>query len=167
MPSAGGKLAAIFQQGTLKGTLQNNAHSIGQGIVEDYCTYGQGVGQLFRGVTKDRDDLKAVVQAENTDSQIICKGMTAQLPNAGEVLPRIEKIFQKLSDEFEELTENEVKKPIEQYLETIKPDVVLYVSDVYSAGKSTFINALIGEELLPSSVDPTTAYTLQEAGDAK
>ena len=147
--------------------MQNNAHSIGQGIAEDYCTYGQGVGQLFRGVTKDRDDLKAVVQAENTDSQIICKGMTAQLPNAGEVLPRIEKIFQKLSDEFEELTENEVKKPIEQYLETIKPDVVLYVSDVYSAGKSTFINALIGEELLPSSVDPTTAYTLQEAGDAK
>ncbi len=167
MPSAGGKLAAIFQQGTLKGTVQNNAHSIVQGIVEDYCTYGQGVDLLFHGVAEDWDDLKAVVQAENIDLQIICKGMTAQLPNAGEILPKIKGIFQTLSDEFEGLTESEVKKPIEQFLETVEPDVVLYVSGVYSAGKSTFINALIGEELLPSSVDPTTAHIFKIVAKAE
>lgn len=156
-PSAGGKLAAIFQQGTLRGSLQNNAHNIVRGIADDYCMHGQGVDLLFRGTEEDWEYLKNVVQ-ENPNTKITCQGAAGQLHSSEELLPKIKDLFQKLSEEVDDLTESEVKKPIHQYLETVEPDVVLYVTGTYSAGKSTFINALIGEELLPSAVDPTTAH---------
>ena len=109
---------------------------------------------FFCGTEEDWEDLKKVVE-QDIDSKIICVGSAGQLECAKDVLPKIKEIFQNLSNDFEGLTENdEVKKPIDQFLTTIKPDVVLYVSGTYSAGKSTFINALIGEELLPSAIDP-------------
>lgn len=155
---AGGKLAAMFSNGKRQGSLQNCAHDIVEGIKNDFCTTGQGIDLFFCGTEEDWEDLKKVVE-QDTDSKIICVGSAGQLECAKDVLPKIKEIFQNLSNDFEGLTENdEVKKPIDQFLTTIKPDVVLYVSGTYSAGKSTFINALIGEELLPSAIDPTTAH---------
>ena len=155
---AGGKLAAMFSNGKSQGSLQNCAHDIVEGIKNDFCTTGQGIDLCFCGTEEDWEDLKKVVE-QDIDSKIICVGSAGQLECAKDVLPKIKEIFQNLSNDFEGLTENdEVKKPIDQFLTTIKPDVVLYVSGTYSAGKSTFINALIGEELLPSAIDPTTAH---------
>ena len=70
-PSAGGKLAAIFQQGTLRGSLQNNAHNIVRGIADDYCMHGQGVDLLFRGTVEDWEYLMNVVK-ENPNTKITC-----------------------------------------------------------------------------------------------
>lgn len=157
-PQAGGKLAAMFPKGKRQGSLQNCVHDIVCGIEKDFCTTGQGVDLFFCGTEEDWVDLKKVVEREES-SKITCVGSAGQLECAKDVLPKIKEIFQHLSNDFEGLTENdEVKKPIDQFLTTIKPDVVLYVSGTYSAGKSTFINALIGEELLPSAIDPTTAH---------
>ena len=168
LPSAGGELAKIFRQGTLNGaSLQNYACEIIKGIISDYCMHGQGIDLLFRGTEEDWADFKTFVQKTESASQIVCKGEAGQLPCAKEIRPRIQKIFQKLYKEFEGLTEREVAEPIHQYLETMEPEVVLYVSGTYSAGKSTFINALIGEELLPSSVDPTTAHIYKIVAKAK
>lgn len=155
---AGGKLAAMFSNGERQGSLQNCAHDIVERIKHDFCTTGQGVDLFFCGTEEDWEDLKKVVE-QDAGSKIICVGSAGQLECAKDVLPKIKDIFQNLSNDFEGLTENdEVKKPIDQFLTTIKPDVVLYVSGTYSTGKSTFINALIGEELLPSAIDPTTAH---------
>lgn len=155
---AGGKLAAMFSDGKRQGSLQNCAHDIVEGIKHDFCTTGQGVDLFFCGTEEDWEDLKKVVE-QDAGSKIICVGSAGQLECAKDVLPKIKDIFQNLSNDFEGLTENdEVKKPIDQFLTTVKPDVVLYVSGTYSTGKSTFINALIGEELLPSAIDPTTAH---------
>ena len=168
LPSAGGELAKIFRQGTLNGaSLQNYACEIIKGIISDYCMHGQGIDLLFRGTEEDWADLKTFVQKTESASQIVCKGEAGQLPCAKEIRPRIQEIFQKLYKEFEGLTEREVAEPIHQYLETMEPEVVLYVSGTYSAGKSTFINVLIGEELLPSSVDPTTAHIYKIVAKAK
>lgn len=157
-PQAGGKLAVMFSNGERQGSLQNCAHDIVEGIKHDFCTTGQGVDLFFCGTEEDWVDLKKVVEQEES-SKITCVGSAGQLECAKDVLPKIKDIFQNLSNDFEGLTENdEVKKPIDQFLTTIKPDVVLYVSGTYSTGKSTFINALIGEELLPSAIDPTTAH---------
>ena len=157
-PQAGGKLAAMFPNGKRQGSLQNCVHDIVCGIEKDFCTTGQGVDLFFCGTEEDWVDLKKVVEQEES-SKITCVGSAGQLECAKDVLPKIKEIFQNLSNDFEGLTENdEVKKPIDQFLTTIKPDVVLYVSGTYSTGKSTFINALIGEELLPSAIDPTTAH---------
>ena len=157
-PQAGGKLAAMFPNGKRQGSLQNCVHDIVCGIEKDFCTTGQGVDLFFCGTEEDWEDLKKVVE-QDAGSKIICVGSAGQLECAKDVLPKIKDIFQNLSNDFEGLTENdEVKKPIDQFLTTVKPDVVLYVSGTYSTGKSTFINALIGEELLPSAIDPTTAH---------
>lgn len=157
-PQAGGKLAAMFPNGKRQGSLQNCVHDIVCGIEKDFCTTGQGVDLFFCGTEEDWVDLKKVVEQEES-SKITCVGSAGQLECAKDVLPKIKDIFQNLSNDFEGLTENdEVKKPIDQFLTTVKPDVVLYVSGTYSTGKSTFINALIGEELLPSAIDPTTAH---------
>lgn len=155
---AGGKLAEMFSHGSRKDSLQNCAQDIVNGIKNDFCSSGQGVDLVFCGTEEDWEDLKEVVE-QDPDSKITCVGSAGQLAGAKDILSKIKGIFQDLSHDFEGLTKNdEVKKPIDQFLTTVKPDVVLYVSGTYSTGKSTFINALIGEELLPSAIDPTTAH---------
>lgn len=161
LPAAEGKLATIFRQGSLDGTLQNYAHDIVDGIKVDFCTSGQGVDLLFCGTDEDWEDMKAAVQERGLEKEISCTGTTGQLPCAKDLLPKINEIFQNLSLEFNGQLDSDVERPLNQYLETVNPDVVLYVAGVYSAGKSTFINALIGEELLPSAVDPTTAHVFK------
>lgn len=50
---------------------------------------------------------------------------------------------------------------IQKFQDATKPQIPLLVLGNYSAGKSTFINSLVGYELLPASDHPTTAKVIQ------
>ena len=66
--------------------------------------------------------------------------------------------YEKLNNYFNENNGNEeIKEIIEKYQSTVSPTVPIIVMGLYSAGKSTFINSLIGREILPSASEPTTA----------
>lgn len=150
--------SALTKTEFCEGTLQNKATDIVKILLKDYCGGSRGLDLFFRGTTPDWEDLKAVIQQVDNNRKITCTGQGGQLLTAQEVLPKIEAIFKRLSEEFGTLSDPSIKKSIDQYLEAIQPEIVLCVVGTYSSGKSAFINALIGEELLPGAVDPTTAH---------
>ena len=139
------------------GALQNHAEDIIKAIITDCCSAGKGVDLFFRGTLPDWRDLKEIISQVDVRHQICCCDSDASMISADEALTQINKIFDELSAHFEESSDSKVKEIIQQYLTTIQPEIVLVVVGAYSAGKSTFINALIGEEILPTASKPTTA----------
>lgn len=142
-----------FQQGTL----QNFAANVVYAILDDYCSGNSRIDLFFRGTDSDWADFQSVVQRIDTQGKIHCCDIEEHLQSALEILPRIDQIFTELSEKFQSEADVEILKLIRKYQKTVRPEVVLCVVGNYSEGKSTFINALIGEELLPSAGEPATA----------
>lgn len=140
-----------------KGTLQNLAEEIVDVLKDGYCTDGRGVDLFFSGTDPDWEDLKDTVEKCDPEGRIICCDQLERLSTPDEVLPRIQNIFEGLSAQLDSLQDSEVREPIDRYKDTIRPEINLVVTGTYSAGKSSFVNALIGEELLPAASEPTTA----------
>lgn len=139
------------------GSLQNYSEEIVQAIVKDFCSDGKGVDLFFRGTAPDWEDLKKIVCRVDSEKRICCCDGESAFISAENALSQIDKIFKELSEHLGTPEDSEIKCVIDQYLDAVRPEIVLVVSGTYSAGKSTFINALIGEELLPTSSDPMTA----------
>lgn len=141
-----------------EGALQNYSEEIVQTIIKDFCTDGKGVDLTFRGTRLDWEDLKEIVRQIDSEHRIHCLDSAfEEMISADNALAEIEKIFKELSDQFETSQDLELKQYIDQYLDAMRPDIVLVTVGTYSAGKSSFINALIGEEVLPTASKPTTA----------
>lgn len=82
------------------------------------------------------------------------------LENARDVLPEINRIFQKLDPLITKNIEDEsgeIQQQLKKFSDASNDIVPICVLGTYSAGKSTFINSLIGCELLPSAETPVTA----------
>lgn len=140
-----------------RGTLQNLAEEIIGELYEKYCTDGRGVDLFFSGTDPDWEDLKETVAMCAPDGRIICCDRMEKLNSPDEILSEIQAIFDSLSAQLNSIQDSEIREYIDQYKDTVRPGINLVVAGTYSAGKSSFINALIGEELLPVASDPTTA----------
>ena len=81
------------------------------------------------------------------------------MTNARDILPEVLSIF----DKTQVILPEELKddSAIQKFQDATKPQIPLLVLGNYSAGKSTFINSLVGYELLPASDHPTTAKVIQ------
>ncbi len=89
-----------------------------------------------------------------------CKRAEKYFNNASEVLGSIEDEFKNLRTVIEKrykVKNNEIKAEIEKFEKTISDEIPLVVMGTYSSGKSAFINALIGYEILPSGIRTTTS----------
>lgn len=140
-----------------RGTLQNLAEEIVGELCEKYCTDGRGVDLFFSGTAPDWEDLKETVAMCAPDGRVTCCDRLEKLNSPDEILSEIQTIFECLSAQLNSIQDSGIREYIDQYKDTVKPGINLVVTGTYSAGKSSFINALIGEELLPVSSDPTTA----------
>lgn len=140
-----------------RGTLQNLAEEIIGELHEKYCTDGRGVDLFFAGTDPDWEDLKKTVAMCAPDGRVTCCDRMEKLNSPDEILSEIQAIFESLSAQLSSIQDSKIRERIDQYKDTVKPGINLVVAGTYSAGKSSFINALIGEELLPVSSDPTTA----------
>lgn len=82
------------------------------------------------------------------------------LENARDVLPEINNIFKKFDPLITKNIEDEsgeIQQQLKRFSDASNDIVPICVLGTYSAGKSTFINSLIGCELLPSAETPVTA----------
>lgn len=68
---------------------------------------------------------------------------------------RFDDVISTLEDS--EYIKDEIAAEISKYRDTIDESIAICVTGLCRAGKSAFINSLIGYEILPSSSDPTTA----------
>lgn len=142
-----------------KCTLQNKAYDILNVMHDVYNPGNVGLDIFFEGTKEDFEDFKLIAEKYffNYDIQVIRGEMV--LTSAHDAKEQIENIFEDMLKIFNEYPDNEITESIRKFNETVSTTIPICVMGLYSAGKSAFINSLIGAEILPSASDPTTAKT--------
>ena len=153
----GSKSKLIIDKKYTNATIQHNAYEIVSEIVDEYNRGNVGLDIIFEGTKEDYNDLKEVVDEFFSEFGVTCERGDFYINSASEVMPQIQNSFKNLSEFFKEYTSDKANKVITKFSEATKTEIPICVVGMYSTGKSAFINALIGAEILPSSVNPTTA----------
>lgn len=122
----------------------------------------------FKGTKIDYEDIQRKIADynETKGKEIFSIVNFIELPSVSEIYRYVEEFCKETLNIFEQkLEENETKisfrkrrAAFEEYRQSLnKNDVNLCLVGTYSAGKSTFINALIGKRILPESINSETA----------
>lgn len=133
-------------------------------IIDKQYNYGKNdpLHIVFCGTDEDFDDFQyafsAYYSADSTSKTkpVLKRDEEYEYPPADSTIQKLEEIFSSLEQTFNG-QDKEIQEPIKKYREASSPVQPVCVIGTYSAGKSTFINALIGEELLPQASAQTTA----------
>ncbi|HEM6346789.1 TPA: dynamin family protein [Streptococcus suis] len=147
----------LVRENIQKGVLSFQIQEIVDILLEEYDD-GTGIDLLFEGNSDEFKELIAFAQTRN-DSSISVTKSPCNLSNARDILPEVLSIFDKTQVILPKELENDLA--IQKFQDATKPQIPLLVLGNYSAGKSTFINSLVGYELLPASDQPTTAKIIQ------
>lgn len=140
-------------------------------IIKEY--FSEKIEIIFEGTRDEFNELKASCDYEDYKEKILVTASELTLENARDILPQIRTIFK---DRIQPLVDSSVsdkqmvQEDLEKFSDASNEIIPVCVLGNYSAGKSTFINALIGREVLPSAERPTTAKIFkiaQEIEDEK
>jgi GTPase SAR1 family protein len=128
-------------------------------ITEEYGSTSEKVEIEFEGTDDEYVELESICKDCSIHNQVSAAKSSLYLENARDILPDIIAVFKKLSPLVAEsvLNKEKIKRELERFSNASNDIIPICVIGNYSSGKSTFINALIGYELLPSSDEPTTA----------
>lgn len=156
-----------------------NQECVFSNCVEDIVRYinqyqnssPDGLCIQFIGTDEDFAILDDVVKKENEYSSKKGKIQSVRsgiYKSADEAIEIIRSAYNRISSEFddylpgkekyeEDSSYTEIGDLISVFTDTVSRDIPICVIGTYSVGKSAFINAIIGAEILPSKVDPCTA----------
>lgn len=135
-------------------------------LINQYENISESGLQLsFDGTCEDYEILKSVVQNDNNPkSKRISIAHNKKYKSSREAIDTVRTCFEKIEAEFKEYVEkektshdDELGKKVLRFMDTVKPEIPICVIGNYSVGKSAFINALIGREILPSLKNASTA----------
>ena len=134
-------------------------------IIEEYYTGTEKVEIVFQGTTDEWDELETICLDEEYREKIVLSRDTTALENARDILTLTKKVFSEVNPIIRNIFRNEdaspeameIKHEMKKVQDALDDIIPICVFGNYSAGKSTFINALIGNEILPSGGDPVTA----------
>lgn len=155
--SPNGKLREEF---THKCFLPFNAKEILEIIKDEYYIENKGAIEIeFEGTKEEYTELEKVAQQKDFEGVFIISRSNQVLDNAKFILSDTKEVFTNIKPVIEEVAngELEITKNLAKVSDALDDIVPICVFGNYSAGKSTFINALIGREVLPSGGDPVTA----------
>lgn len=138
-------------------TLQNVLYDIIELLNNRYNVGNVGLYIAFEGTQEDSNDFKQVLSDHFSEYDIKFQFNGAVYLSATEVKKRIEGIYKSCKRLFEQYKTPEIENLLEKYTQTVKPTIPICIMGLYSAGKSAFINSLLGLEILPSKDDVTTA----------
>ncbi len=130
---------------------QDYSHVIFEGSDDDY--------EELEYAAKTVRDLEKRLESKDI---LICERSKKHFKKASEALKTIETEFDGLLEILNKKYsgQNEaIKKEIGKFNETVSDEIPIVIMGTYSSGKSAFINALIGLEVLPSATTTTTAKT--------
>ena len=128
-------------------------------IIHDYHTGTEQVEIVFEGTNEEFREVEKVCLSEGIVDKVIPTRTHRILENARSILKETKEIFRNVEPIIAKIVRDDAAvcgdlKKVSDALDDIIP---ICVFGNYSAGKSTFINALIGSEILPSGGDPVTA----------
>lgn len=138
-------------------TMQHNAYEIVDKINREYNTGNVGMTITFEGTEEDFSDLEYIVKRFFEGEGISCERGENRMLSSSDVLQEIDRIFAQLSNTLLGDNTGDVQQCIGRYYAAKSATIPICVTGTYSSGKSAFINALLGAEILPSASDPTTA----------
>lgn len=135
-------------------------------IIEEYYTNKDKIEIIFEGNSDEFEEVKKVCEDDEYKDKLHIIKADKYLENAREIQPVITNVF--LNNIHPIIFQNEDIEQTEEELESIEQDHIKYndaITDIipicvvgnYSAGKSSFINSLIGKEILPSGTKPMTS----------
>lgn len=128
-------------------------------IIKEYGAGSEKIEIVFEGTDDEYIELESICSQDEYCEKIGLSKSGRSLENASEILPYVIDVFKELSPLVAESVSDKtkIKRELEKFSDASNDVIPICVIGNYSSGKSTFINALIGYELLPSSDEPTTA----------
>lgn len=140
-----------------------------QEIIHAYYSGREPIELIFQGTSDDYSELTKVCNSEECKGKIVCKPSKRYLNNAREIVHEVSAIFGGLKELIEGSVDdkNKVQADLARYSEAASDMIPICVFGNVSSGKSSFINALIGNEILPSGDEPVTAkvYKITKSED--
>ncbi|MEZ9718597.1 dynamin family protein [Vibrio cyclitrophicus] len=133
-----------------------------ESIFDDLETFLNGSKDFFIEFTGVESDFNDIKEAADNASQ---KGMHIELKfnpmaPAEERLEKIKKLMGRVVEEspkFADYLANSDQKAKQDFEDALNNNFDAYVVATMSSGKSTFINAMLGQDLLPAANEATTA----------
>lgn len=128
-------------------------------ILKEYYVGREKVELQFEGTQDEFAEVAIVCESEDLRDKIDLVRTSNILENARFIKGDIKEIFEKVNPVIENIMKEDdsVIRDLKKVSQALDDVIPLCVFGNYSAGKSTFINALIGVEILPSGGDPVTA----------
>ena len=128
-------------------------------IISEYGSAGEKVEIIFQGTNEEYREVEKVCADEEYAGKVELVRSELFLENARSILKDTKDLFRTVQPIIEKIVrdDNGVRGDLAKVSDALDDIVPICVFGNYSAGKSTFINALIGSELLPSGDDPVTA----------
>lgn len=132
-------------------------------IIEEYYAVTEKIEVVFEGTRDDYAEIEAVCHTEDIQQKIVLTRNIRALENARDIFTDIKETFGVVRPIIENIVRDDerVKKDLNKVSDALDDIIPICVFGNYSAGKSTFINALLGNEILPSGGDPVTAKIYQ------
>lgn len=162
--------SALRNDQTGKSFLPFKIKEIVNTIIDEYHTGNEPVEIVFEGTQDEYDELQAVCQTNDVRDLVHLSRSYDILENARIIFKPTKEIFQKVEPIIKKIVKDdtEVIKKLNKVSDALKDIIPICVFGNYSTGKSTFINALIGSEVLPSGIKPVTAkiYKIERSPDA-
>lgn len=165
--SPNGKLREEYAR---KCFLPFNVKEILDVIVDEYYLEGKDpVNIVFEGTREEFEILLNIAQQKTFEHKVLVSRSNRSLDEGKLILNDTKEIFVDIKPVIEEVTkdEDEISVNMAKVSDALDDIIPICVFGNYSAGKSTFINALIGREVLPSGGDPVTAKAFKIQNTSK
>ena len=153
------KNSKLLSQELSKGFFPFCVKKIVDAIIEEYGAEGESIQVFFEGSADEFKELEAACAYGDCKGAIVAERSDTGLENARDILPEVKKLFQEMNPLImQSVTDQEkIQRDLNRFTDASSDVVPVCVLGNYSAGKSTFINSLIGSEILPSGIEPITA----------
>ncbi|MBQ5475155.1 MAG: dynamin family protein, partial [Lachnospiraceae bacterium] len=128
-------------------------------IIKEYYVGREKIQLSFEGTQDEYAEVEVVCESPEVRDKIELIRTNTILENARFIKGDIKEVFEQVNPIIANIMkeDNSVVKGLKKVSQALDDVIPLCVFGNYSAGKSTFINALIGVEILPSGGDPITA----------
>ena len=138
-------------------------------IIHAYQSGSEPIDLTFEGTDDDYSELSKVCSSQEYKNKINCHQSGNYLNNARDIVHEVSTIFGGLKELIEGSVDDrtKVQDDLNRYSEAASDMIPICVFGNVSSGKSSFINALIGNEILPSGDEPITAkvYKITKSDD--
>lgn len=148
----------LLKQELIKGFFPFIVKEIVDTIISEYGVPGEKTVITFQGTADEYLELEEICKDDAHKDKVSTVKEVIYLENARDILPLVRKLFAEMDPLIMKSANHErIERDLDRFKDASSDVVPICVLGNYSTGKSTFINALVGSEILPSGTDPVTA----------